>query len=200
GRLVLANEVPRSNAKSGHAARFRDRPAIRRLHDTSKARVIGFDPPANLLPRNPRGTHGHPRKDGRRFDTILAALGHAAVPSPSARTAGPSPGRRDADSEETAVRSRQRSGRDGLIRNLVAVGLVAGGVAAGAGPEDPAPGGDCPTYRHDAALSAVSPLKGGLAHPPRVAWPVDLGGPRAPSETVLVRDVTGDGRDEILLL
>jgi hypothetical protein len=29
---------------------------------------------------------------------------------------------------------------------------------------------------------------------------VDLGGPRVPSETVLVRDVTGDGRDEILLL
>jgi hypothetical protein len=29
---------------------------------------------------------------------------------------------------------------------------------------------------------------------------VDLGGPRVPSETVLVRDATGDGRDEILIL
>ena len=68
------------------------------------------------------------------------------------------------------------------------------------GPTGVCPGGDWPTYRHDAALSAVSPLKGGLGQPPRVAWSVDLGGPRVPSETVLVRDVTGDGRDEILIL
>jgi len=43
-------------------------------------------------------------------------------------------------------------------------------------------------------------LKGGLARAPRVAWSVDLGGPRLPSETLLIRDVTGDGRDEILIL
>ena len=61
-------------------------------------------------------------------------------------------------------------------------------------------GSDWPTYRHDAALSAISPLKGGLGQPPRVAWSIDLGGPRIPSESVLVRDVTGDGRDEILIL
>ena len=62
------------------------------------------------------------------------------------------------------------------------------------------PGSDWPTYRHDAGLSAVSPLKGGLGQPPRIAWSIDLGGPRIPSETVQVRDVTGDGRDEILIL
>src|SRR4051812_28856819 len=76
-------------------------------------------------------------------------------------------------------------------------GVAAATVAA---PPEGVPGGDWPTYRHDAALSAVSPLKGGLGRPPRVAWSVDLGGPRIPSETVLVRDVTGDGRDEILIL
>ena len=89
-----------------------------------------------------------------------------------------------------------------LIRNLVAIGFVAAATAAGtiASRPESVPGGDWPTYRHDAALSAVSPLKGGLGHAPRVAWSVDLGGPRVPSETVLVRDVTGDGRDEILIL
>jgi hypothetical protein len=80
---------------------------------------------------------------------------------------------------------------------FVACGLVVG--ASTAPPED-VPGGDWPTYRHDAALSAVSPLKGGLGRAPQVTWSVDLGGPRVPSETVLVRDATGDGRDEILVL
>ena len=89
-----------------------------------------------------------------------------------------------------------------LIRNLVAIGFVAAATAAGtiASRPESVPGGDWPTYRHDAAISAVSPLKGGLGHAPRVAWSVDLGGPRVPSETVQVRDVTGDGRDEILIL
>ena len=97
---------------------------------------------------------------------------------------------------------RQRTTRMELIRNLVAIGFVAAATAAGtiASRPESVPGGDWPTYRHDAALSAVSPLKGGLGHAPRVAWSVDLGGPRVPSETVLVRDVTGDGRDEILIL
>jgi hypothetical protein len=55
-------------------------------------------------------------------------------------------------------------------------------------------------YRHDPALTATSPLRGGLAEAPRVAWWLDLGGPRLPTGSVLVRDVTGDGRDEFLTL
>ena len=33
-----------------------------------------------------------------------------------------------------------------------------------------------------------------------MAWSLDLGGPHVPSESVVVRDVTGDGRDEFLTL
>jgi outer membrane protein assembly factor BamB len=94
------------------------------------------------------------------------------------------------------MRSRPIAGRNAFIQSLVAVALV----ATGAAPPQPVPGGDWPSYRHDPALSAVSPLKGGLAHPPRIAWSVDLGGPNVPAETALGRDVTGDGRDEILIL
>jgi hypothetical protein len=61
-------------------------------------------------------------------------------------------------------------------------------------------GSDWPMYRHDPALSAASPIRGGLADTPRVAWSLDLGGPHLPSESVVVRDVTGDGRDEFLTL
>src|SRR5262245_2995269 len=63
-----------------------------------------------------------------------------------------------------------------------------------------APGSDWPMYRHDPALSGVSPIKGGLAEAPRVAWTIDLGGPKVPAESVIVRDVTGDGRDDFLTL
>ena len=55
-------------------------------------------------------------------------------------------------------------------------------------------------YRRDPALTAVSPLRGGLADAPEVAWSIDLGGPKTPSERVVVRDVTGDGQDEFLTL
>ena len=59
---------------------------------------------------------------------------------------------------------RQRTTRMELIRNLVAIGFVATATAAEtiASRPESVPGGDWPTYRHDAALSAVSPLKGGL--------------------------------------
>src|SRR5437879_5011008 len=60
------------------------------------------------------------------------------------------------------------------------------------------PGGDWPMYRRDPALTAVSPLRGGLANAPEVAWSIDLGGPRTLAERVVVRDVTGDGQDEFL--
>jgi hypothetical protein len=53
-------------------------------------------------------------------------------------------------------------------------------------------------YRHDPALSATSPLRGGLAEAPRVAWSLDLGGPHVPPESVVVRDVTGDGWEDFL--
>jgi hypothetical protein len=72
--------------------------------------------------------------------------------------------------------------------------------AAVAAPPDRLFGGDWPTYRHDSALSAISPLKGGLGKEPRIAWPLGLGGPRVASESVLIRDVTGEGRHEILIL
>ena len=61
-------------------------------------------------------------------------------------------------------------------------------------------GSDWPMYRHDPALTAASPIRGGLAEVPRVAWSLELGGPHVPSESVVVRDVTGDGRDEFLTL
>src|SRR5262245_30973415 len=79
-----------------------------------------------------------------------------------------------------------------------AIGLVA---AAEEKPSAPAflAGSDWPMYRHDSALSATSPIRGGLAEAPRVAWSLDLGGPRVPSEAVVVRDVTGDGRPKVLV-
>jgi hypothetical protein len=55
-------------------------------------------------------------------------------------------------------------------------------------------------YRHDPALTASSPLRGGLGKVPRLAWSLDLGGPRVPAESILVRDVTGAGRDQFLTL
>ncbi len=55
-------------------------------------------------------------------------------------------------------------------------------------------------YRHDTALTAVSPLRGGLSEAPHVVWSIDLGGPRVPAESVVVHDVTGDGQDEFLTL
>lgn len=55
-----------------------------------------------------------------------------------------------------------------------------------------------PTYRHDSSLAGFSPLRGGLATPPEVLWSVDLGGKMQPREAVQIRDVNGDGRDEVL--
>ena len=62
------------------------------------------------------------------------------------------------------------------------------------------PGSDWPMYRRDPELTAASPLRGGLGQTPRVVWSVDLGGPHVPVESVVVRDVTGDGQDEFLTL
>jgi outer membrane protein assembly factor BamB len=94
-------------------------------------------------------------------------------------------------------------GEPSLTRRTFVQATVAGLVAA-AEEQRPAPaflaGSDWPMYRHDPALSAVCPLRGGLAEAPRVAWSLDLGGPHVPSESVVVRDVTGDGRDEFLTL
>src|SRR5581483_4645160 len=81
-------------------------------------------------------------------------------------------------------------------------GGAAGLVAAEEKPSAPTfpAGSDWPMYRHDPALSAASPLHGGLAEAPRVAWSLDLGGPHVPAESLVVADVTGDGRDEFLTL
>ena len=62
------------------------------------------------------------------------------------------------------------------------------------------PGSGWPTYRHDPALTALSPLKGGFARPPAVAWSLDLGGPPVAAERIVVADVTGDGTEEFLAL
>jgi hypothetical protein len=62
----------------------------------------------------------------------------------------------------------------------------------------PASSTDWPTYRHDAGLTGISPLKGGFAQAPTVAWSLNLGGPRQASEQISLRDVTGDGHDELL--
>jgi hypothetical protein len=59
-------------------------------------------------------------------------------------------------------------------------------------------GTDWPRFRHDSQLTGFSPLKGGLARPPREAWSVDLGGPMAGAETVRIEDVNGDGKTEVL--
>ena len=56
--------------------------------------------------------------------------------------------------------------------------------------QPPRPAGDWPMYRHDPALTASSSVRGGLGEAPRVAWSLNLGGPRIPAETILVRDVT----------
>jgi outer membrane protein assembly factor BamB len=53
-------------------------------------------------------------------------------------------------------------------------------------------------YRHDPALTAVSPLRGGFGEAPTLAWTLDLGGPKIPAERVLVHDVIGDGQDAFL--
>jgi hypothetical protein len=100
------------------------------------------------------------------------------------------------------MRSWHRTIRLKFLRHLLAVGLVMCEPAAHtfAVLLDGVPGDDWPTYRHDATLSATSPLKGGLGRAPHVVWTVDLGGPRLPAETILIRDVTGDGRDELLIL
>jgi hypothetical protein len=105
---------------------------------------------------------------------------------------------------------KHMTGPDPCERFLTRRAFVQGAVVAGAGglvaAEDklPAPpfqaGSDWPMYRHDPALTAASPIRGGLAEAPRVAWSLELGGPHVPSESVVVRDVTGDGRDEFLTL
>ena len=94
----------------------------------------------------------------------------------------------------------------GLLSGLAGVvGWPAGTKGEPPTSESPAPqrflpGSDWPMYRRDPALTAVSPLRGGLADAPHVAWSIDLGGPHIAAESVVVRDVTGDGHDEFLTL
>jgi hypothetical protein len=94
----------------------------------------------------------------------------------------------------------------GLLSGLAGgVGWTAGTKGEPPTSESPAPqrflpGSDWPMYRHDPALTAVSPLRGGLGEAPHVAWSIDLGGPHIAAESVVVRDVTGDGHDEFLTL
>jgi hypothetical protein len=92
--------------------------------------------------------------------------------------------------------------RRAFVQRTVCAGAVGLVVAAEEKPLAPAflAGSDWPMCRHGPALSATSPIRGGLAEAPRVAWSLDLGGPRVPSESVLVRDVTSDGRHEFLAL
>lgn len=64
----------------------------------------------------------------------------------------------------------------------------------------PQPGSDWPMYRHDPALTAVSPLRGGFDEAPTLAWSLDLGGPKVVAERIVVHDVTGDDQDEFLAI
>jgi hypothetical protein len=83
----------------------------------------------------------------------------------------------------------------------VALRLHEPGATVGTPPnKPPPPSSDWPMYRHDPALTAVSPLRGGLAEAPQLEWSLDLGGPKVPAERGVVRDVTGDGQDEFLTL
>jgi hypothetical protein len=104
---------------------------------------------------------------------------------------------------------KHRTGPDprepSLTRRAFVQAAVGAGVAGLVAAADEKPtatafvaGSDWPMYRHDPALSAASPIQGSLAEAPRVAWSLALGGPHVPSESVIVRDVTGDGRDAFL--
>lgn len=104
--------------------------------------------------------------------------------------------------------NRSHENGPSLTRREFVIATVGGAAAAGLGAaaaEKPGtqaflPGSDWPMYRHDPALTAESPLRGGLADEPLVAWTLDLGGPNVPQESIVVRDVTGDGLDEFLTL
>ncbi|MSR57099.1 MAG: hypothetical protein EXS05_05445 [Planctomycetaceae bacterium] len=98
-------------------------------------------------------------------------------------------------------------GGPSLTRREFVIGTIcspAAGLLAAADEKPSTPpflaGSDWTMYRHDPALSAESPIRGGLAEEPVVAWALDLGGPHVPLESIVVRDVTGDGLDEFLTL
>jgi hypothetical protein len=57
-----------------------------------------------------------------------------------------------------------------------------------------------PSYRHDASRSGISPLVGGLAKVPAVAWTVDLGGKMYPGGLAYDLDTDQDGEDEVILV
>ncbi|MBM4003660.1 MAG: hypothetical protein FJ295_10290 [Planctomycetes bacterium] len=80
-----------------------------------------------------------------------------------------------------------------------AVGLLRPMQAAAPATVYPA-GSDWPMYRRDPALTATSPLRGGLGETPHVVWSLELGGPKLTAETVLVRDVTGSGSEDFLTI
>ena len=87
-----------------------------------------------------------------------------------------------------------------FVQAMVLTG--AAGLLAAAEEKPPVPaflaGSDWLMYRHDPELTGVSPIRGGLAEAPRVAWSLELGGPNVPQESIVVRDVTGDGHDDFL--
>src|SRR4051812_48191783 len=83
---------------------------------------------------------------------------------------------------------------------IVLVALLALPRIVPAADPKPLPGSDWPMYRHDPALTAASPLRGGFAKAPRVAWSVDLGGAKIPSESIAVGDFRGERREEFLAL
>ena len=81
-----------------------------------------------------------------------------------------------------------------------AVGMAEQSTLGRESPLKPVIPTDWPTYRHDSALTAASPVAGGFSQAPHVEWTLDLGGPPVASEQISLRDVTGDGREEILIL
>src|SRR5690349_732398 len=98
---------------------------------------------------------------------------------------------------------RRMLNRRQFVKEATAVALAASSKSAMSSellPESKSAEGDWSTYRHDRALTATSPLVGGLAQAPRLHWSVDLGGPRIASERIAIYDVNGDGRDEFLAI
>ena len=83
---------------------------------------------------------------------------------------------------------------------IVLIAVLARSSIVPAADPNPLAGSDWPMYRHDPALTAAPPLRGGFAEAPRVAWSADLGGANVPSEHIVVGDFRGERREEFLAL
>src|SRR5690349_6058647 len=101
---------------------------------------------------------------------------------------GGSQGRRvDRPQRRGQSRRRRRKGGERMTVGVAIVLVAHLALSSSVPAADPKalPGSDWPMYRHDPALTAASPLRGGFAKAPQVAWSVDLGGANIPSERIV---------------